>query len=231
MKQRQISTLKQRRISTLKQHQISTLKQRHISTLKNVIFQRWFVLTKSNVFSTLKFEVVSTLFQLIFACWLVTCGADLCEQAGKQYLVVMDYFLRYIEIVHLESVTGYYTIGKVKICLRFGASQKCLLVIIEVRFASELFKNFALQYRFRHIYTCPHFPLPNGEVESAVKIAKRILRQPDLFLALMAYRSTPVTATGMSPSEPIMGRKLRTTVQISSEKLKPEFNPIQSITN
>ena len=143
----------------------------------------------------------------------------------------MDYYSRYIEIVRVESVTSYYVIGKVKTCLRVGASQKCLLVIMEVRFASESFKNFALQYRFRHIYTCPHFPLPNGEVESAVKIAKRILRQPDLFLALMAYRSSPVTATCMSPSEPIMGRKMRTTVPICSEKLKPKFNQIGSILN
>ena len=91
------------------------------------------------------------------------------------------------------------------------------------QFASESFKKFALQYGFRHIYTSPHFPQANGEAGSAVKIAKRILRQPDVFLALMAYRSTPVTATGVSPSELIMGRKLRTTVPISSEKLKPEW--------
>ena len=77
---------------------------------------------------------------------MATCGADLCEQAGKQYLVVMDYFSMYIEIVHIESVTSYYAIGKVKTCLRVGASKKCLLVIMEVRFPSESFKNFALQY-------------------------------------------------------------------------------------
>ena len=57
-----------------------------------------------------------------------------------------------------------------------------------------------------HAQVSPHFPQANGAAESAVKIAKRILRQPDIFLVLMAYHSIPITPTGVSPAKLLMGR-------------------------
>ena len=52
-----------------------------------------------------------------------------------------------------------------------------------------------------------HFPQANGAVENAEKIAKRTLTQPDIFVALMAYNSTPVTATGVKPSRTFDGQE------------------------
>jgi hypothetical protein len=52
-----------------------------------------------------------------------------------------------------------------------------------------------------------------------VKIAKKILRQNDIFLALMSYRATPIEATGMSPAEMMMGRKIHTLVPALPETL------------
>ena len=66
-----------------------------------------------------------------------------------------------------------------------------------------------------------HFPRANRAAESAVKIAERILRRPDIFLALMAYRSTPITATGVSPAELLIGRKMQTPSH--PNKLKPKW--------
>ena len=39
----------------------------------------------------------------------------------------------------------------------------------------------------------------NREAESGIKMAKRILKQEDPFIALMAYRATQISATGASP--------------------------------
>lgn len=56
-----------------------------------------------------------------------------------------------------------------------------------------------------------YYPQVNGEAEIAVKTAKKILKD-DVFVALMAYWSTPILRSGVIPAKLIMGRRMRTIV-------------------
>lgn len=78
--------------------------------------------------------------------------------------------------------------------------------------ASDTWKDFCRQYDIEHVTSSPYNPQGNGHVEHAVQTAKSILKQADLLLALMCYRATPATATGVSPAELLIGRKIRTTL-------------------
>lgn len=89
------------------------------------------------------------------------------------------------------------------------------------QFTSQTFQIIAKDYNFIQLFSSPHYPQANGETECGVKIAKHILKQPDIFKVLMAYRSTPIAATGVRPAELIMGRRIRTVLPAMNNTLSP----------
>ena len=89
------------------------------------------------------------------------------------------------------------------------------------QFASDQFHKFSQEYDFKHTTTSPYFPQANGEAESGVRIAKKILKQHDPFLALMSYLATPHTFTGVRPCQLMMGREIRALLPTLESNLKP----------
>ncbi|GBM34062.1 hypothetical protein AVEN_150748-1 [Araneus ventricosus] len=70
-------------------------------------------------------------------------------------------------------------------------------------------------------YSSPKFSQSNGLIEAAVKTVKaRIKKSRDPYLALMAYRATPLE-NGFSPSELLMARRINTTLPVAKTQLQP----------
>lgn len=147
---------------------------------------------------------------------------DLCEH-NHNYLIISDYYSRFLEILHLSSTTSAHIIQKLRtVFARFGVVDQAVSDN-GPQFASTEFQNFAKELDFEHISSSPHHPQGNGHAERAVQTAKKILKQKDPLLALMIYRSTPCSTTGFSPAELLMGRRIRTTVPTLEKNLLPKW--------
>ena len=85
------------------------------------------------------------------------------------------------------------------------------------QFASHQFDKFTKEWNFDHTTSSPRNPRSNGQAEAAVKVVKGLLTHAkysgqDPYLALLAYRSTPINAYLCSPAEILYQRVIRTTV-------------------
>ena len=103
--------------------------------------------------------------------------------------------------------------------------------------ASHQFTEFAKEWNFDHITSSPRNPRSNGQAEAALKVAKGLLTHAkysgqDPYLALLAYRSTPIYAQLHSSAEILYQRAIRTTVpqRIRHKDPKLQLTEITSMT-
>ena len=97
-------------------------------------------------------------------------------------------------------------------------------------FASTEFQMFAKNWDFKHVTSSPEFPQSNGLAERSVQTAKNILSKAKAdhtnpLLSILEYRATPVDGLA-SPAQLLMGRRLRSILPTTTQKLTPEvINP------
>ena len=128
-------------------------------------------------------------------------ATDLFIPEKVTYLIVVDYYSRYVEVVTLfKSTSSLKVIQALKtIFARHGIPD-------EVRSDNG-----------------PQFHSKEWKVERAVRTVKNLLKkEEDPTKALLAYRATPL-ANGYSPAELLMGRKIKSTIPTMPCHLKPQL--------
>ena len=156
-------------------------------------------------------------------------GADLFELNGATYLLVVDYFSRFPEVLKLTCTTSKSIISALKSIFSRHGIPAVLMSDNGPQFDSMTMKAFASEYSFTHTTSSPHYPQSNGHVERAVKTVKQLLNQStDPYMAMLSYRSTPLPWCGLSPAELLMGRRIRTDVPQISKHFVPEWPYLQS---
>lgn len=159
--------------------------------------------------------------------WLKV-GSDLFEFNKCHFLIVVDYYSKYIEVAKLEDLSSHCIIKHFKsILARHGIP---LEVVSDnaTQYSSEEFKEFANTYGFKHITSSPNYPKSNGLAESAVKIIKNILRKcfyekSDPYLALLNLRNLPKEGSP-SPANLLFNRNLNDRCPVSRSYLQPKLS-------
>ena len=126
---------------------------------------------------------------------------DLFAFKGSSYLLLIDYYSRYVEMSKMHSTTSAAVIQRMKsIFARHGIAE-ILISDNGPQFAAEIFTQFAQNFDFQHQTSSPNFPQGNGEIERAVKTVKSMLEKAtDHYIGLLSYRTTPL-ANSYSPAE------------------------------
>lgn len=157
-------------------------------------------------------------------------GCDLFDFESKKYLVVVDYFSKYIDCMELQSQSSFSTIETLKCIFGTHGIPKEIRSDNGPQFSSYEFRNFCNELDIKHVTSSPHFQSSNGAAERAVQTVKRLWRKSvDKQLALLDYRTTPLEEVNLSPSQLLMGRRPRNTLPAASEILRPKSQNLGSI--
>ena len=136
---------------------------------------------------------------------------------GKMFLVVVDAYSKYLEVVPMSHATSATTISALRhVFSSFGLPEH-IVTDNGSQFTSTEFQKFLNDNDIHHTTTAPGHPATNGLAERYVGDFKDKLSkmgetgeslQTKLDRLLLTYRATP-TSVGKSPSELLMNRQPR----------------------
>lgn len=155
-------------------------------------------------------------------------GIDIMEFRRKNYLVLYDYFSKWLEIRELNNKSANNVIDRLKdiFCI-YGIPSE--IICDHVPFDSKECKLFASEWGFKFTYSSPRYAQSNGMSERAVQISKNMLtkcfeEKSDIRIALLQYRSSPVSGTNCTPAQLLMNRNLKNRLPVTTNYLKPKLN-------
>ncbi|XP_075534932.1 uncharacterized protein LOC142570433 [Dermacentor variabilis] len=143
----------------------------------------------------------------------------------SMFLIVVDAHSKWPEVFVMPSTTTEATIQCLRdVFARFGFPET-IVSDNGPQFTSQDFKQFVREMGCRHVQTAPYNPSANGLAERFVQTLKNALRKDDtrqplkvkLNKFLLAYRNTPHATTHEAPANLLLGRRLRTRLDV----LKP----------
>lgn len=158
-------------------------------------------------------------------------GCDLFHLNGQNYLIVVDYYSKFIEVAKLNNnTTSKNIIENLKsMFARFGVP-KVLISDGGPQFTGDAFRNFAQEWDFKHNVTSPYNSQSNGLAERNVQTVKKMFKKlaeenKDIYLGLLQLRNVPIFEN-VSPAEILMSRNTRNPfTHFDIKKLKTHLIP------
>ncbi|XP_048000294.1 uncharacterized protein K02A2.6-like [Leguminivora glycinivorella] len=154
-------------------------------------------------------------------------ATDIFQVKDKHYLLVVDYYSKYVEVATLVDLRSATVIGILKpMFARHGIPQR-LVSDNGCQFVSQEFRDFAKDWDFEQVTSSPHYPRSNGFSERNVQTVKNMIiksqeTKTDFYVALLNFRNTPISGEKYSPAQLLFGRRLNTKLPVKSCLLNPK---------
>ena len=137
------------------------------------------------------------------------------------FLVLVDAHSKWMDVRPMTSITSAKTIEQLRIIFSTHGFPKKVVTDNGASFTSLEFKQFMKENGVIHITSAPYHPSTNGLAERAVQTFKAGIQripgasiQERLSKFLFKYRITPHTTTAIAPSELLMGRRVRSRLDL-----------------
>ena len=148
-----------------------------------------------------------------------TLGSDLFYFQRIDFLVIVDYFSKYLIVRKIPNSTSSAVIKELGMIFSEFGNPQIFRSDNGPCYSSQEFKFFMQNWQVKHRTSSPHYPQSNGLAESMVKVSKNLIEKAarqDLpwNRLLLDYRCTPISSEIPSPAEILFGRKLRSSISI-----------------
>ena len=139
--------------------------------------------------------------------------------SGDYLLVVVDDYSRYPEVEIVSSTSAKSTLPRLDAIFARHGIPSIVKTDNGPPFNSADFSNFAKYLGFTHRKVTPLWPQANGGAERMMRTLKKIMQtahvdgknwKQELYRALLNYRATPHSTTGVSPAEALFNRQIKT---------------------
>ena len=139
--------------------------------------------------------------------------------SGCRYLVVVDAFSKFLEVVKMTNTITHTTIAELHNIFSRHGLPEILVSDNGAPLTSRDFEQFCSNNGILHRTSAAYKPSTNGQAERVVQILKSATKQAQLTSKdvsaviakyLLVYRNTPHSTTREAPSLPLMRRRLRT---------------------
>ena len=138
---------------------------------------------------------------------------------GKMILIV-DAHSKWIDAHVVASTSTSATLEKLRTVFATHGLPEVLVSDNGPAFSSTEFREFTQRNGIKHLTSAPYHPASNGLAERAVQTVKEGVKKMSgplevrLSRFLFKYRVTPQATTGIAPAELLMGRRLRTHLDL-----------------
>lgn len=142
---------------------------------------------------------------------------------GSMWLIVVDAKTKWPEVIPLKETTSDKTFEALERLFAVHGIPEQLVSDNGPQFRSKVWQDLMVEHGIVHTLSPPYHPRSNGEAERFVRTFKESISKAEegagkvmkaLNMFLMLYRATPHPATGKSPSEMMLGRRIRTPLAI-----------------